>query len=226
VLRVEERHGEYLVDVVFEKDGKRLLETFPQHLLEPVPDLLQRFQKGESNDPLDFFLKQLAYQFPLENSGGKLSNSRTDLLPHQILLTHQVVNATRRKFLVADEVGLGKTIEVGMIIRELLSRGDARRVLIVCPAGLVENWRNEMRDCFRIYFDIFGQDFTVQTLLHGNGITWRSFQLIPSKNSRDWKKWLQGRIGTSLFSMRLIISQEKNMGKRSISHRIIGWQRG
>ncbi len=142
VLRVEERHGEYLVDVVFEKDGKRLLETFPQHLLEPVPDLLQRFQKGESDDPLDFFLKQLAYQFPLENSGGKLSNSRTDLLPHQILLTHQVVNATRRKFLVADEVGLGKTIEVGMIIRELLSRGDARRVLIVCPAGLIENWRN------------------------------------------------------------------------------------
>ena len=55
VLRVEERHGEYLVDVVFEKDGKRILETFPQHLLEPVPNLLQRFQKGESDDPLDFF---------------------------------------------------------------------------------------------------------------------------------------------------------------------------
>ena len=172
VLRVEERHGEYLVDVVFEKDGKRLLETFPQNLLEPVPDLLQRFQKGESDDPLDFFLKQLAYQFPLENSGGKLSNSRTDLLPHQILLTHQVVNATRRKFLVADEVGLGKTIEVGMIIRELLSRGDARRVLIVCPAGLIENWRNEMRDCFRIYFDIFGQDFT-----DANPLAWERHNL-------------------------------------------------
>lgn len=160
VLRVQERHGEYLVDVIFERDGKRVLETFPQTLLEPVPNPFERYQKGESDPPLDFFLKQLAYQFPLENSGGKLSNSRTDLLPHQILLTHQVVNARRRKFLIADEVGLGKTIEVGMIIRELSSRADARRILIVCPAGLTVNWRNEMRDCFRIYFDIFGQDFT------------------------------------------------------------------
>ena len=66
VLRVEERHGEYLVDVVFEKDGKRVLETFPRNFLEPVPNLLQRYQKGESDHPLDFFLKQLAYQFPLK----------------------------------------------------------------------------------------------------------------------------------------------------------------
>jgi SNF2 family DNA or RNA helicase len=172
VLRIEERHGEHLVDVVFEKDGKRVLETFPQNLLEPVPNLLQRYHKGESDPPLDFFLKQLAYQFPLENSGGKLSNSRTDLLPHQILLTHQIVNARRRRFLVADEVGLGKTIEVGMIIRELLSRGDARRILVVCPAGLIENWRNEMRDCFRIYFDIFGQDFT-----DANPLAWERHNL-------------------------------------------------
>lgn len=172
VLRIEERHGEYLADVVFEKDGKRFLETFPQALLEPVPSLFQRYLKGESDHPLDFFLKQLAYQFPLENSGGKLSNSRTDLLPHQILLTHQVVNARRRRFLIADEVGLGKTIEVGMIIRELLSRGETKRILIICPAGLIENWRNEMRDCFRIYFDIFGQDFT-----DANPIAWERHNL-------------------------------------------------
>ena len=93
-------------------------------------------------------------------SFGELSNSKTDLLPHQILLTHQVVNARRRKFLIADEVGLGKTIEVGMIIKELLSRNEAKRVLIICPAGLTVNWQNEMKDCFRIFFDIFGRDFS------------------------------------------------------------------
>ena len=92
--------------------------------------------------------------------GGELSNSKTDLLPHQILLTHQIISARRRKFLIADEVGLGKTIEVGMIVKELLSRREAKRILVICPAGLTVNWQNEMKDCFRIFFDIFGQDFS------------------------------------------------------------------
>ncbi len=160
VFRLKEKNGKYQVDVVFERNGQRILETFPENFLTPVPDIFKRYQNGESDNPVDFFLKQLAYQFPLENSGGELSNSKTDLLPHQIILTHQVVNARRRKFLIADEVGLGKTIEVGMIIRELLTREECKRILIVCPAGLTVNWQNEMRDYFRIDFDIFGKDFT------------------------------------------------------------------
>jgi len=161
VLQVAEApEGEYRVDVVFEKDGKRFLETFPQSRLEPVADIFQRYQKGESDHPIDFFLRQLAYQLPLENLGGELTNSKTDLLPHQILLTHQIVSARRRRFLIADEVGLGKTIEVGMMIKELLSRGEAKRILIVCPAGLTVNWQNEMKDCFRVFFDILGRDFS------------------------------------------------------------------
>jgi len=160
VIRVCEENGEYKVDVVFEKGGQRILETFPESVIEPVDDIFQKFERGLSDRPTDFFLKQLAYQFPLENSGGELSNSKTDLLPHQILLTHKVVEARRRRFLIADEVGLGKTIETGMIIRELHSRGEAKRILIVCPAGLTANWQNELKDCFRMYFDIFGQDFT------------------------------------------------------------------
>jgi superfamily II DNA or RNA helicase len=160
VIRVCEENGEYKVDVVFEKGGQRILETFPESVIEPVDDIFQKFEKGHSDRPTDFFLKQLAYQFPLENSGGELSNSKTDLLPHQILLTHKVVEARRRRFLIADEVGLGKTIETGMIIRELHSRGEAKRILIICPAGLTANWQNELKDCFRMYFDVFGQDFT------------------------------------------------------------------
>jgi SNF2 family DNA or RNA helicase len=160
IFRVFEKHGEYLADVVFEKDGKRILETIPRDHLQPVPDIFERYKRGDSDHPHDFFLKQLSYQFPLENSGGKLSNSKTDLLPHQILLTNQIVNGRRRRFLIADEVGLGKTIEVGMIIRELVSRGEARRILIICPAGLTANWRKELKECFRVYFDVFGEDFT------------------------------------------------------------------
>jgi len=47
-----------------------------------------------------------------------------------------------------------------MIIKELLSRGEAGRILVICPAGLTVNWQNEMKDGFRIFFDIFGRDFS------------------------------------------------------------------
>ena len=160
VLRVQESNGQYLADVVFQVGDLRILETYPSAALEAVPTVFQRYLSGESDPITDFCLKQLAFQLPVENAGGELSNSRTDLLPHQILLTHQVVNARRRRFLIADEVGLGKTIETGMILRELQSRGEAGRILVICPAGLTINWQSELRDCFQMHLDIFGKDFT------------------------------------------------------------------
>jgi superfamily II DNA or RNA helicase len=163
VLRIIESGGVAQADVAFENGDGRKLETFPLHILKPAPDLYERLMAGDYDPPLDFLLKQLAYQFPLANTGGELSNSRTDLLPHQILLTHDVVAASRRRLLIADEVGLGKTIETGMIVRELVARIEADRVLIICPAGLIRNWRDELRDCFRLHFEVLGEDFVDRT---------------------------------------------------------------
>jgi superfamily II DNA or RNA helicase len=173
VLRVAESGGIYQVDVVFESRDGRRLETFPANRLQAQPDLWDRLAQNDSDPPLDFLLKQLAYQFPLANTGGELSNSRTALLPHQILLTHDVVAATRRRFLIADEVGLGKTIEAGMIVRELAARNDAQRILIICPAGLIRNWQDEFRDAFRLPFDILGADFT-----DANPTTWETHSRV------------------------------------------------
>jgi superfamily II DNA or RNA helicase len=159
VLRVEDVGGIQQADVLFEQGGERRLETVEVTRLRPARDLWERLAAGDFDPPVDFLLKQLAYQFPLENSGGQLSNSRTQLLPHQILLTYDVINLPRRRLLVADEVGLGKTIETGMILRELMARGEAERVLVVCPAGLTKNWRDELEGCFRLHFEILGLDF-------------------------------------------------------------------
>jgi superfamily II DNA or RNA helicase len=160
VLRVADAGGVHRVDVAIESSDGRRLETFPADRLVPAPDLIERVLAGDLDPPLDFLLKQLAYQLPLANTGGELSNSRTDLLPHQILLTHDVVARRRRRLLIADEVGLGKTIEAGMTIRELAARDEADRVLILCPAGLTRNWRDELRECFRLRFEVLGEDFT------------------------------------------------------------------
>ncbi len=159
VYRISESFGIYQADVMYEDANGRHLQSFPLDRLEFAPDLWERIKHNDYDQPLDFFLKQLAFQFPLQNKGGQLSNSRTDLLPHQILLTRDVVSKKNRRLLVADEVGLGKTIEVGMVIKELVSRNEANRILVITPAGLTKNWQNELRDAFRLNFEILGVDF-------------------------------------------------------------------
>lgn len=159
IYRVSEVFGTYQADVMYEDTDGRHLQSFPVERLEPAPDLWQRIISNDLDSPIDFLLKQLAFQLPLQNKGGQLSNSRTDLLPHQILLTRDIVTKRYRRFLIADEVGLGKTIEVGMIIKELITRNEANRVLIVTPAGLIKNWQSELRDAFRLNFEILGIDF-------------------------------------------------------------------
>lgn len=159
VYRVSDVYGSYQADVMYEDASGRHLQSFPTERLEPAPDLWERVKSGEYDSNIDFLLKQLAFQLPLMNTGGQLSNSRTDLLPHQILLTRDVVSAPHRRLLIADEVGLGKTIEMGMILHELIARNEAERILIITPAGLIKNWQAELRDAFRLDFEILGVDF-------------------------------------------------------------------
>ena len=99
-----------------------------------------------------------AEQLPLLESAATLTAANIDLLPHQIVLTYRVANATPRRFLVADAVGLGKTIETALILRELSSRGELTRALMVVPAGLVENWRRELNETFNLDFEVFGSE--------------------------------------------------------------------
>lgn len=66
-------------------------------------------------------------------------------LPHQLYALNRAMSRPRVRYLLADEVGLGKTIEAGLILRELKLRGMARRILVVAPKGLVRQWQAEMR---------------------------------------------------------------------------------
>jgi superfamily II DNA or RNA helicase len=102
----------------------------------------------------------MAARFLTLNKGGQLSNARTEILPHQILTAFTVVSNPRRRFMLADEVGLGKTIETGMVWQALAQRGNASRTLVVCPAGLTRQWQEELQDKFQTTFEIFGRDFT------------------------------------------------------------------
>lgn len=99
-----------------------------------------------------------AHALPAMESASALTSARIDLLPHQVVLTHRVATASPRRYLIADEVGLGKTIETALILRELASRGELDRALMVVPAGLVNNWHRELNEVFNLDFEVFGSE--------------------------------------------------------------------
>ena len=104
------------------------------------------------------WLSYQAHALPLLDSAAALTSARIDLLPHQVVLTHRIATSSPRRFLIADEVGLGKTIETALILRELASRGELNRALMVVPAGLVNNWHRELNEVFNLNFEVFGSE--------------------------------------------------------------------
>ena len=79
---------------------------------------------------------------------GIFARSKIDLLPHQLWVCHRVNQSWPARWLIADDVGLGKTIEAGLIALSQVARGNVRRVLVLCPAPLVEQWRSRLREMF------------------------------------------------------------------------------
>lgn len=80
--------------------------------------------------------------------------ANVDRMPHQAAAARHVLSRLRGRAILADEVGLGKTIEAGLAVKELTLRGLAKRVLVLCPAPLREQWREEMNQKFDLQFDV------------------------------------------------------------------------
>lgn len=91
-----------------------------------------------------------------ETASGFLSALSSGIipLPHQLHVLNRAMETNNIRYILADEVGLGKTIEAGMIIKELKSRGLVQRVLVVCPTGLVTQWASEMQEKFHEKFQV------------------------------------------------------------------------
>jgi SNF2 family DNA or RNA helicase len=85
--------------------------------------------------------------------------SLVDPLPHQITAVYgEMLTRQPLRFLLADDPGAGKTIMAGLLIKELVIRGDLSRCLIVCPGSLVEQWQDELHSKFHLPFDIMTND--------------------------------------------------------------------
>ena len=124
--------------------------TRTERILRAVDGSTERARKA--------WLAYEAHALPVMESASALTSAKIDLLPHQVVLTHRVATASPRRYLIADEVGLGKTIETALILRELASRGELTRALMVVPAGLVNNWHRELNEVFNLEFEVFGSE--------------------------------------------------------------------
>jgi SNF2 family DNA or RNA helicase len=142
-----------------------------------------------------FHLKTESYLLKLAYANNKilsLSNSRTRILAHQVESTHQIVSALNHRFLLADEVGLGKTIEAGLVIKEFIYRYNYRRVLIICPASLQNQWQSEMSGKFNEQFTIVDRRSLLKARRSNGGNGWAAYDkaicsidFIKSKSLAD-----------------------------------------
>lgn len=119
-------------------------------------------------------------------------------LPHQLYALNRAMSRDRIRYLLADEVGLGKTIEAGLILRELKLRGMVRRILVVAPKGLVRQWQAEMRLHFGEHFQFIepAELSAFRQWRNDEENLWRFHDQVIC--SLDSVKPLEGRRGWSL----------------------------
>src|SRR5439155_10366823 len=134
------------------EDGVRIaIETDP----------ISRLRNGELDTARSVNLRLAATRLLFSHQYddlSSLSNSRVEIKPHQVGVLHRVASSYPHRFILADEVGLGKTIEAGLIIKELKARGFAERVLVLSPSGIVSQWPYELKTKFNQIFSSYQRD--------------------------------------------------------------------
>ncbi len=155
--RLRERRGTQRAQVRF-MDGTS--SYVPEDQIEPVGDdpqdpldLLQAGRLGTASD-LRRTLTHVRLTGRLANVIYSMDTTGTDFYAYQFKPVVKLLNSASTGILIADEVGLGKTIEAGLIWTELRSRFDFRRIFVLCPAVLREKWQRELNQRFGVSADI------------------------------------------------------------------------
>ena len=148
-------------EVRFDDGGEDELPESEVHAEPPPPDMLAALREGRVADARAFLLRRQALLLDEERRNdalGALLASRVMVKPHQIGVVQRVLSARAPRFILADEVGLGKTIEAGMVYSALRLSGLAARVLVVAPSHLTVQWLVELFHKFNHLFTLLDAD--------------------------------------------------------------------
>jgi len=119
--------------------------------INEIASLSSALRSCSLSDPADAIIRAQALAIgSVNDQWGVFSRSRVQLLPHQLWVCRKVNQEWPFRWLVADDVGLGKTIECGLVLMPLIASGRVRRVLILAPAKLVPQWQFRLKDMFDI----------------------------------------------------------------------------
>lgn len=148
--------GRQLYRVRYGNEDKDSLET--NLILDTdLTDPFECCKQGLFGSYLDF--SRINTTFKINNTSNNtissLKASKTIFKAYQFKPLLKYLNSTNRRLLIADEVGLGKTIEAGHIMMELAARKEFRNVLIICPKMLLEKWKNELKEKFNFHFKVY-----------------------------------------------------------------------
>lgn len=145
-LTYKDSHGKLANELIYrdQEHDLKILESGAPWNLNGDPELFRLVSEA--------YRIHLAYLFdPLL----AIHTSLVDPLPHQITAVYEeMLRRQPLRFLLADDPGAGKTIMTGLLIKELLIRGDLQRCLIVTPGNLVEQWQEELNNKFHLPFEI------------------------------------------------------------------------
>ncbi|MBY8988284.1 MAG: DEAD/DEAH box helicase family protein [Candidatus Lokiarchaeota archaeon] len=137
----------------------KLTQIYESEIISKYETPIKRIIARKKIDPpKNFLIKYWANLFHSYYTSYQIkciTNSRLSLMPHQINVAHRLSEEYFPRIILADEVGLGKTIEAGIYIKEMMARNLAERILIIVPATLVKQWQFEMQNKFNIEFTLY-----------------------------------------------------------------------
>ncbi len=146
--------------IFYHSDGRKLCETEISDFISfSKPE--ERLFAGQMDAPEIFDLRLVALRQQHRRRKSKVRGfvgGRIDLIPHQLYIASEVAGRLVPRVLLADEVGLGKTIEACLILHRLILTGRAQRILILLPESLVHQWFVELLRRFNLWFHIFDEE--------------------------------------------------------------------
>lgn len=171
VLVYPKRPGKQLYDVVFD-NGQR--KPALESTLIPITDYSDPYDccaKGRYGSNSDFACINTSYKIrnTSNNTISSLKASKTIFKAYQFKPLLKFLNSRNHRVLIADEVGLGKTIEAGHIMLELSARRELNNALIVCPNSLQSKWQDELREKFGFNFEIYTKDRLIYDINNKEG---------------------------------------------------------
>lgn len=154
--------GNYALTLTYRTEDNVLGDIMLYRDMEPNLRLVSSSQWTFDADPSELKLVSEAYRINLAHLFDPYLAVRTsaiDPLPHQISAVYQnMLPKMPLRYVLADDPGAGKTIMAGLLVKEMLARGDLKRCLIVCPGNLVEQWQDELYRKFGLKFTILTND--------------------------------------------------------------------